>query len=252
MRVGGPGESFDLGANGPGGAGSVVPGGGSSGFSSRTLVWGDPNGALFNDSSGPTWDSTQNRLGIGTSTPSGPFEVYSGTTQVMTLTTLNRVGILTTAPTRPLDISSTLGMCISTGVQNGYYVRNAITGIGFQSTVLMGVRISGSSMINVTTNGMMVHGSGGAAGPNGALEVATTKNSNVLMVSGTTAGNQPAFCIESTDTTSKIAFWSTAGTTRLAAITTQSTATQTTADIRNLQVAVNDLINVFKTFGQTA
>lgn len=61
----------------------VTPGAGSSGFSSRILVWGDSAGALTNDGFGPVWDSTNMMLGIGTSTPLGAVHVvgqYLGST----------------------------------------------------------------------------------------------------------------------------------------------------------------------------
>lgn len=47
---------------------TVEPGTGSSGFSSRNMVYANSSGEMVN-ASGPTWDSTNQRLGIGTTAP---------------------------------------------------------------------------------------------------------------------------------------------------------------------------------------
>lgn len=59
---------------------SPSPGTGSSGFSTQRLVWADQNGALFNNTSGPTWDSTLNSLHLpGATTIAGALHVVGVT-----------------------------------------------------------------------------------------------------------------------------------------------------------------------------
>lgn len=61
------GESWGFSQQGAlGGGGELSPGSNSTGFSSRAMVFGDSAGRLTNNSSAPQWDSTNNRLGIGT------------------------------------------------------------------------------------------------------------------------------------------------------------------------------------------
>lgn len=59
------------------GVSAVSPGSGASGFSSRALVFGAPNGSLTNNSSAPHWDSTNNFLGIGTTNPEAKLQLGS-------------------------------------------------------------------------------------------------------------------------------------------------------------------------------
>lgn len=74
------GERIDLQVAGAAGSGPS-PGAGSSGFSSRVMVWADSSGALFSNSSGPQWDSTLNRMGVGTSVMSALIHVSKNTTE---------------------------------------------------------------------------------------------------------------------------------------------------------------------------
>lgn len=69
-------ESWNFSQQGAlGGGGELSPGVNSTGFSSRALVFGDSNGRLTNNSSAPHWDSTNNRLGIGTTGATAAFSV---------------------------------------------------------------------------------------------------------------------------------------------------------------------------------
>lgn len=71
------GESWSFTQQGAGGGGGEIsPGVGSTGFSSRALVFGNSSGQLVN-AGAPQWDSTQSFLGVGTTAPAGPLDVFS-------------------------------------------------------------------------------------------------------------------------------------------------------------------------------
>lgn len=193
--------------------------------------------------------STLGSVGIGTTAPSGPFEVYSGTTQVMTLTTLNRVGIGTTNPQAPLQVASTVGVLLSTGTAKGLMFADGNIGIVAISSNQLQFNVP-NGMARLTTVGLQISGApGGVNNSSALLHLRTTVNGNVFLVEGSTVVGTPAFCIQSTGSTSKVGFWSTGGTTRMPAISTVAVGGSDTASLRT---AVNDLIAVFQAFGQTA
>lgn len=81
---------------------TVAPSTGSTGFSSRSLVFGNALGQLTNNSSGPTWDSTLNRMGLGTTIPDTPLHIKassnaSGTEGIATFAIAGATGYVRVA-----------------------------------------------------------------------------------------------------------------------------------------------------------
>lgn len=56
---------------------SVSPGQGAAGFTSRAIVFGSSDGALINNSSLLSWDSTLQNLGVGVASPTAQLQVVT-------------------------------------------------------------------------------------------------------------------------------------------------------------------------------
>lgn len=104
------GQSWNFSQQGAlGGGGELSPGSNSTGFSSRTLVFGDSAGRLTNNSSAPWWDSVNNRLGIRTTAPAQALDVAGS----VVIASPNNTTILridgTTAGTIPILVIESTG-----------------------------------------------------------------------------------------------------------------------------------------------
>lgn len=193
------GESWSFTQQGGGvGGGELSPGSGSSGFSSRALVFGNSSGQLVN-SGAPQWDSTQSFLGIGTSAPSAPLEI--GSSGGIRLTT-----------------SQTAGLMSPTGA----------AGIIFPAVTQVGIVAGAAStqIVRISSAGVAIRPAGQVAVPSAGLDVISTVNGNAFLVQGSTAGNVPVISVETTLGQAKLGFWTTAGSTRPSTYTTAGTTSR--------------------------
>lgn len=140
----------------------------------------------------------------------GSGQLVDGGTALQWDSTQGFLGIGTTAPATPLDVASTLGMTISTGAA-GFNFRGGPKFFA-TSTGLLQISLppAANSKITLDSSGTVIR---------------STANGNTFLVTGTTGLSNPAFCVETTGSTMKMGFWTTAGTTQPAAYTTGTATT---------------------------
>lgn len=190
----------------PTAAASGTPSTSVTGLSSQRVLFGSSDGRIAQSANFNV--NSSGHVGIGTTSPITALEIIHPGNGLLTLSTASGQ--------QQFDLRITGG---TLGV--------ARTGI----TVDLFLNSGGNFGVGVT--------------PAAKLHAQTTVNGNAFLVTATTAGTQPAFSIESTGSTSKIGFWTTAGSTRLSVTTVVPAAVYTSEVGRE----VNQIVEALRAFG---